>query len=124
MPFPERLPKNIQETRNLKLLRLSKVGRTWQKSVLKTLTLKEEKMDSHLTYSEVAQLLGLKPGTLYSLVSRKRIPHIKLGKRLVRFPRRLLLEWIERKLVLPEPEARTVDSGNQKAASAEEGVTG
>jgi excisionase family DNA binding protein len=58
-------------------------------------------MESNLTYAEASKLLGIKLATLYSLVARRRIPHIKLGPRLVRFPKEELLKWLEDNLVMP-----------------------
>lgn len=52
-----------------------------------------------LTYSEAAELLGLKIGTLYALVSAKRIPHIRLSGRLVRFEREALEKYVEERRV-------------------------
>lgn len=51
----------------------------------------------YLTYQELATLLHLPKGTLYSLVSRQRIPFLRLGKRLVRFRRKDIEVWIEEK---------------------------
>ena len=42
---------------------------------------------SLMTYGEVAALLKMPIGTLYALVHQKRIPHVRLGRRLVRFRR-------------------------------------
>ena len=52
-----------------------------------------------LTYEEAAELLGLKLGTLYSLVSTRRIPHVRLSGRLVRFERSTLEEYIAERRV-------------------------
>ena len=49
----------------------------------------------HLTYAAVAERLGVKVGTVYAWVSRKQIPHIRLGKRVVRFPADAIDEWLE-----------------------------
>jgi len=38
-----------------------------------------------LTYSEAARFLGIRLGTLYALVAQRRVPHVRLGSRLVRF---------------------------------------
>ncbi len=46
-------------------------------------------------YEEASILVGLPLGTLYSLVSRRRIPHIRLSDRIVRFSEMDLREWIE-----------------------------
>jgi excisionase family DNA binding protein len=49
---------------------------------------------TNLTYNEAAQFLGVPVGTVYSMVSHRRLPHIRLGKRLVRFPRHELEAWV------------------------------
>lgn len=54
-----------------------------------------------LTYDQAAELLGVKRGTLYSWVHLKRVPHIRLSKRCVRFDRRELEAWIAKKKVAP-----------------------
>lgn len=58
-----------------------------------------------MSYQEAADLLGLQPGTLYSMVSRRQIPHIRLGSRLVRFDRAELEAWLaERRVAIQQPE--------------------
>jgi excisionase family DNA binding protein len=52
-----------------------------------------------LTYIETARLLGLPVGTVYALVHQRRIPHVRLGPRLVRFRKEELDEWIARQQV-------------------------
>jgi excisionase family DNA binding protein len=59
--------------------------------------------DKLLTYAEAAALLGVRIGTLYALVSQRRIPHLRLGRRLVRFSRVALTDWLESKSVAAEP---------------------
>ena len=54
-----------------------------------------------LTYQEAADVMGVKIQTLYTLVRRKQVPHVRLGRRLVRFPRRELEEWIRSRHVRP-----------------------
>jgi excisionase family DNA binding protein len=52
-----------------------------------------------LTVGEAAQILRLAPKTLYSLVSQRRIPYRKAGRRLL-FERSEILDWtrpVERK---------------------------
>ncbi len=44
--------------------------------------------------SEASTLLGLARSTIYNLVSQRRIPNSKKGKRLY-FSRRALLAWVE-----------------------------
>lgn len=53
-------------------------------------------MKKYASYKETHDLTGIATGTLYSLVSRKEIPHIRLGKRHVLFPVQELLEWCEK----------------------------
>jgi len=55
--------------------------------------------DELLTYDQAAKLVNLKLGTLYALVSQKRVPHVRLGRRLVRFSRSELTAWLQRHAV-------------------------
>ena len=48
-----------------------------------------------ITYDEAAKRLGFALGTLYALVHAGRIPHVRLGKRLVRFSRAELQRWLD-----------------------------
>lgn len=52
-----------------------------------------------LKYDDAALLLSLPVGTVYAMVSQKRIPHVRLGPRLVRFVEAELLAWIESRCV-------------------------
>jgi excisionase family DNA binding protein len=51
-------------------------------------------MDRLLTISEAAQVLGIRPQTLYLWVSQRRIPFRKIG-RLVRFTESDLQDFVE-----------------------------
>ena len=51
--------------------------------------------DRLLTVLEAAEFLHLSPGTIYHLISERRIPVIKISSRCVRFSRQALLLWIE-----------------------------
>lgn len=55
-----------------------------------------------LNYADAAAYLRLPVNTLYSLVSRKQIPHHRLGPRLVRFRLADLNAWLEARAVSPE----------------------
>ena len=48
----------------------------------------------YLSYTEVANNYALPLGTLYAFVARGEIPHVRLGKRLVRFEVAALEAWI------------------------------
>lgn len=50
--------------------------------------------DDLVRVDRAAQRIGSTPGTVRSLVSRGQIPHIRLGKRMVRFSLRDLDAWI------------------------------
>ena len=50
-----------------------------------------------LNINQAAELLGISPGTLYHWVSERRVPHIKLGLRCLRFRRGDLAAWIATK---------------------------
>jgi excisionase family DNA binding protein len=53
-----------------------------------------EQKTEHIGYSEAAKMLGLPRGTLYWLVNQRRVPHVRLGRRLVRFSVRELQSWL------------------------------
>jgi excisionase family DNA binding protein len=48
-----------------------------------------------MTYRQAADLLQLPIGTIYAMVSHHRIPHVRLGPRLVRFCRDEIAKWLE-----------------------------
>jgi excisionase family DNA binding protein len=59
-------------------------------------------MQDLLTYSEASTRLNLKLGTLYALVSQGRVPHVRLGRRLVRFSRGDLDAWLRQHALAPQ----------------------
>jgi len=58
--------------------------------------------DVMLDYADAAALTGIKLNTLYSMVAKKQIPHVRITTRLVRFSRRALLAWLEERTVTPD----------------------
>jgi excisionase family DNA binding protein len=52
-----------------------------------------------LTYADAARILCVPIGTLYALVSRHSIPHVRIGPRLVRFSRDELARWVDARRV-------------------------
>ncbi len=64
-------------------------------------------MNEYLDYEGVSALLNVPKGTMYALVSQKRVPHIRLSRRLVRFDRKELETWIAAHAVLPAQTNRT-----------------
>ena len=61
-----------------------------------------------LTYQEVSALTGVRESTLYSLVCRKQIPHIRLSGRMVRFNYDEVLTWIEAHRVGVSANSKTI----------------
>lgn len=53
-----------------------------------------------LNVHEVAEYTGLSPHTLYTMVSQRRIPFVKVG-RLLKFDLGLLDSWIRQHTVMP-----------------------
>ena len=64
-------------------------------------------MEDIITYEQASQLLNIKVGTLYALVSQNRVPHIRLGRRLVRFDRAALQAWLRGRSVEPTDLVRS-----------------
>ena len=55
------------------------------------------KQTALITYRDLAAWISLPLGTLYSLVAKKRIPHVRLGRRIVRFDRAEITSWLTEK---------------------------
>ena len=51
--------------------------------------------DRLLTVVEAARFLNLAPGTVYHLISQRRIPVIRFSSRCVRFQPQALMMWLE-----------------------------
>ena len=63
-------------------------------------------MEKLLTVDEVADYLGVTKATIYCWTSQKKIPHVKLTKRLLKFREKEIVEWISQKSVSADaPEA-------------------
>ncbi len=59
--------------------------------------------DEMITYAEVRRMTALPLGTLYALVARRQIPHVRLGPRLVRFRRGEIEAWLAAHSVPAQP---------------------
>lgn len=57
--------------------------------------------DDLVRYQRAAARLGTTPGTLRAMVSRGTVPHIRIGKRMVRFRLADLDAWIESNRRMP-----------------------
>jgi excisionase family DNA binding protein len=55
----------------------------------------DTKSDRLMKIDEVAQITGLAKGSIYHLVSQKRIPVVRLSKRCIRFRLSSLEQWFE-----------------------------
>lgn len=51
-------------------------------------------MPEMMTYSQLSKHLGLSVNTLYGMVHDRRIPHIRLSKRLVLFDAAEITAWL------------------------------
>jgi excisionase family DNA binding protein len=62
------------------------------------------KVEKPLNVAQTAHFLGLKKGTLYNMISRKAIPHHKVGRRVL-FREAELEAWFESTLIpcIPNP---------------------
>ena len=63
--------------------------------------------DKLLDVSEAAQFLGVPVGTLYHMVSQRRVPCIRLSKRCLRFRRADIDELVESLTEMPAPRNLT-----------------
>ena len=59
-------------------------------------------MQRLLSVREAANYIGLSPHTLYTMVSQRRIPYVKVG-RLTKFDVVLLDTWLKQHTVMPIP---------------------
>jgi excisionase family DNA binding protein len=58
-------------------------------------------MESLLTIREVSEITQLTVGTLYHLISQRRIPVVRLSSRCVRFRKSDIEAWLSEKSVFP-----------------------
>jgi excisionase family DNA binding protein len=58
-------------------------------------------MDEYITYGALAERVGVKVSTLYSMVSRREIPHVRLANRIVRFRVADIEAWLRERAVAP-----------------------
>lgn len=63
-------------------------------------------MSRRINYAAAADYLGIPVGTLRSMVSRKQVPHIRLGTQLVRFDMDELEQWLRGHSVAANEEGR------------------
>ena len=56
-------------------------------------------------YTEAAAILGVPVGTLYAWVHHRRVPHVRLGPRLVKFSRVGLGRWLAEQVVAVEVQS-------------------
>ena len=59
-------------------------------------------MQRLMSVKEAAAYTGLSPHTIYTMVSQRRIPFVKVG-RLVKFDEAMLQAWIKQHTVMPMP---------------------
>ncbi len=66
-----------------------------------------------LTVQEARKLLRVSRNSCYELIRQGRIPHIRLGRRIL-IPRHGLEQWIAQEAGLPEPPPPVVSFGAQR----------
>lgn len=54
-----------------------------------------EQVERLSTYKKTSEVTGLEVGTLYQLVHQGRIPHVRLGRRFVRFRLSEVKRWLD-----------------------------
>ena len=59
-------------------------------------------MQRLMSVKEAAACTGLSPHTIYTMVSERRIPYVKMG-RSVKFDEAMLQAWIKQNTVMPMP---------------------
>ncbi len=59
-----------------------------------------------LNIQEVAMYTGLSVHTLYTMVSQRRIPYVKMG-RLTKFDQQAIDDWIAKNTVMPMPQKKS-----------------
>ncbi len=73
-------------------------------------------MTPPLNYREAARLLGIRVGTLRSMVCRRQVPHIRISPRIVVFDVIVLETWIAaRRVGVANDDAGSVDRGDRAA---------
>ena len=79
-------------------------------------------MDKLLTVEEITKMLGIKKSTLYSWVHAKSIPHIKIGRRCLRFRESDIKEWIASMEVRKPAIAECHKAGRKRSQSSRSNI--
>ena len=58
-----------------------------------------EKLEKLMNIDEVAEYLGVTKTTIYSWTAQKKIPHIKLTRKLLKFREKDIMDWLAQKSV-------------------------
>lgn len=78
--------------------------------------------------TKVAQFLGLAVGTVYHLLSQKRIPCVRLSARCVRFDPRVIAAWVAQQSENPDgfslPRKESVDGAGERGRQNKRSVKG
>lgn len=72
-------------------------------------------MEKLLNIDQVAEILGVAKATIYSWTAQKKIPHIKLSGRLLKFREKEIMDWISQRSVGTEPDTGKRTSHYAKA---------
>jgi excisionase family DNA binding protein len=81
-------------------------------------------MNNLLKTDEVAELLKVKKSTIYSLVHRNKIPHIKISHKILRFRQSEIEAWLDRAHSAPTHERAHKRTGQREMKQITEGSEG
>ncbi len=75
-------------------------------------------MERLLDIEELSEILGVTKATIYSWTSQNKIPHIKLSRRLLKFRKGEIMEWIKQKSVSADVNCSLRKKENKKRSGA------
>ena len=87
----------------------SAIKTVMDESVTQPVITRDTGSDSLMNIRELAVYLNMKQSTIYALVERRQIPHIRIGK-LVRFNLQQVNTWLASLTVLPDEAVRRKDN--------------
>ncbi len=76
---------------------------------------KVSQLEEFWTVKEVAEYLRFKPSTIYEMVSSKSIPFTRFGRKVLRFRKRDIDQWIRMLSVKPSPEMEQIEKSIKKS---------
>jgi excisionase family DNA binding protein len=65
----------------------------------------------------VAELLGVPAGTVRSMISRRQLPTVRIGPRIVRFDENEIMRWLDARRVAVQPHEELARRAAARRAS-------